>query len=136
MKIHIIQNVLQSVLTLINRLCIAICLKFYQSNILVLAITLTTKAWAPKILAHNEKKNAPSRIEKMAPKKKNKVPSQRRKKGPLCEKQSSPPPSQERKKGLTNRLFSRGTRQVPTLVTPLSATINKCEPLIYNQNTL
>ena len=56
MKIHIIQNVLQSVLTLINRLCIAICLKFYQSNILVLAITLTTKAWAPKILAHNEKK--------------------------------------------------------------------------------
>ena len=37
--------------------CIAICLKFHQSNIL--AITLATKAWAPKISAHKEKKTPP-----------------------------------------------------------------------------
>ena len=42
---------------LINRLCITICLKFYQSNIL--AITLATKAWAPKSSAHIEKKPPP-----------------------------------------------------------------------------
>ena len=54
MKIHIVQNELQNVLTLVKRSCIAICLKFHQSNIL--AITLATKAWAPKISAHKEKK--------------------------------------------------------------------------------
>ena len=43
MKINIIQNVLQNVLTLNNRLCIAICLKFHQSNILV--NTLATQAY-------------------------------------------------------------------------------------------
>ena len=125
---------LQNVLTLINRLCIAICLKFYQSNILVLAITLTNKAWAPKISVHNEK-NAPSRIEKMAPKKKTRFPHKGGKKT-LYMKTKVPPSPTRGKKGLTNRLFSRETRQVSTLVTPLSATINKCEPLIYNQNTL
>ena len=50
---------LQNVLTLINRLdlCVTICLKFYQSNIL--AITLATKAWAPKNSAHMRKSPPP-----------------------------------------------------------------------------
>ena len=86
MKIHEIQNVLQNVLTLINRLCITICLKFYQSNIL--AITLATKAYGhQKNSAHYEKK--PPRIEKMAQKKK--------KKSPLYEK-SLPLPTRGRKR--------------------------------------
>ena len=85
---------------------------------------------------------SPPRMEKMAPKKKNKAPPpQRRKKGPLYEKKVPPTrgkkgPPIRGKKGFTNRLFSRGTKQAPTIVTPLSAPMNKCELLIHNQNTL
>ena len=100
MKIHIIQNVLQNVLTLINRLCIAICLKFHQSKILV--IILATKAWRLKISAYKEKRAPPPRMEKITAKKRKKVPQKalNTKKGP----------PQEGERGPTNRLFSREIR--------------------------
>ena len=65
----------------------------------------------------------PLRIEKMAPKKKSKRPS--------IWKKPAPSP-QEGEKGPTNRLFSRGTRQAPTLAAPLRAPMSECDNKIHN----
>ena len=111
---------LQNVLTLINRLCITICLKFYQCTIL--AITLTTKAWAPKKILHIMRKSPPPAHRVNG--------TQKKKKNPLYEK-SLPLPTIGRKKS-QNRLFSRGTRQAPTLAAPLRAPMNECDYKIYN----
>ena len=59
----------------------------------------------------------------MAPKKKKKRPS--------LWKKASPPP-QEGEKGPTNRLFSRETRQAPTLAAPLRAPMSECDYKIHN----
>ena len=44
---------------------------------------------------------------------------------------ASPSP-QEGEKGPTNRLFSRGTRQPPTLAAPLCAPMSECDYKIHN----
>ena len=46
-------------------------------------------------------------------------------------KKASPSP-QEGEKGSTNRLFSRGIRQAPTLATPLRAPMSECDYKIHN----
>ena len=121
MRIHIIQNVL--LLTLINRLSIAICLKFQQSKIL--SIT-------PKTKSHNEKK-APSpplpHGAKMAPKKRNKAPQ--RKKNLYMKKR----PLHKREKGAPQIdcfLGGSGGGQATTLVTPLCAPMSKCDNEMHN----
>ena len=45
-------------------------------------------------------------------------------------KKASPSP-QEGEKGPTNRLFSRGTRQAPTLAAPLRAPMSECDYKIH-----
>ena len=57
--------------------------------------------------------------------------TKKKKKGPLYEK-SLPPSPQEGEKGPTNRLFSRGTRQTPTLAAPLRAPMSECDYKIHN----
>ena len=46
-------------------------------------------------------------------------------------KKASPSP-QEGEKGLTNRLFSRGTRQAPTLAAPLRTPMSECDYKVHN----
>ena len=59
------------------------------------------------------------------------APKKKKKKGPLYKK--SPPPSPlEGEKDPTNRLFSRGTRQAPTLAAPLRAPMSECDYKIHN----
>ena len=55
------------------------------------------------------------------------APKKRRKK-PLYEK-SLPLPTKNKSQ---NRLFSRGTRQAPTLAAPLRAPMSECDYKIYN----
>ena len=43
-----------------------------------------------------------------------------------------PPYPQEGEKGPTNRLFSRGTWQAPTLAAPLRAPMSECDYKIHN----
>ena len=52
-------------------------------------------------------------------------------KNALYMKKASPFP-QEGEKGPTNRLFSRGTRQAPTLAAPLRAPMSECDCKIHN----
>ena len=59
-----------------------------------------------------------------------KSPPPPHKKCPLYEK--SLPFPQEGEKGPTNRLFSRGTRQAPTLSAPLRASMSECDYKIHN----
>ena len=49
----------------------------------------------------------------------------------FCTKKASPS-LQEGDKDPTNRLFSRGTRQAPTLVAPLRAPMSECDYKIHN----
>ena len=53
------------------------------------------------------------------------------KKKALYMKKASPSP-QEGEKVPTNRLFSRGTRQAPTLAAPLRAPMSECDYKIHN----
>ena len=68
--------------------------------------------------AHNEKKPPPPHRENGT-------------KNALYMKKASPFP-QEGEKGPTNRLFSRGTRQAPTLAAPLRAPMSECDYKIHN----
>ena len=54
------------------------------------------------------------------------APKKKKKKGPLY-KNLPPPSPQEGEKDPTNRLFSRGTRQAPTLAAPLRAPMSECD---------
>ena len=78
---------------------------------------------AKKNSAHNEKKPPPPPAHRLNG-------TQKKKKKPLYEK-SLPLPTIGRKKS-QNRLFSRGTRQAPTLAAPLRAPMNECDYKIYN----
>ena len=81
----------------------------------------SNQSMGAKNSAHNV--NPPPRIEKMAQKKEEKKA--------LYMKKASPSP-QEGEKGPTNRLFSMGTRQAPTLAAPLRAPMSECDYKIHN----
>ena len=57
--------------------------------------------------------------------------AQKRRKKALYMKKPAPSP-QEGEKGLTNRLYSRGTRQAPTLAAPLRAPMSDSDYKIHN----